>query len=91
MPAALDATARCGSQGQLARPSAAETLSANPDDTALTWISIGRAWLEREEPDWAHACLENAAAAPENDAVHHELGFSWHRKNWLGQAQPSGG
>ncbi|MEC8972640.1 MAG: tetratricopeptide repeat protein, partial [Verrucomicrobiota bacterium] len=65
----------------------AETLSANPDDTALTWISIGRAWLEQEEPDWAHACLENAAAAaPENDAVHHELGLSWHRKNGLNQA-----
>ena len=65
----------------------AETLSANPDDTALTWISIGRAWLEQEEPDWAHACLENAAAAaPENDAVHHELGLSWHRKNGLSQA-----
>jgi len=65
----------------------AETLLDNPNDTALAWVSIGRAWLEREEPDWAHACLENAAAAaPENDAVHHELGLSWHRKNEPGQS-----
>ncbi|MEE2948152.1 MAG: tetratricopeptide repeat protein [Verrucomicrobiota bacterium] len=64
-----------------------ETLSDNPNDTALTWISIGRTWLDRNQPDWAHACFVNAAAAaPENDSMYHELGLSWHRKNEPGQA-----
>jgi hypothetical protein len=65
----------------------AETLSGNPNDSALAWVSIGRAWLDRNQPDWAHACFVNAAAAaPENDSIHHELGLSWHRKNEPGQA-----
>ena len=65
----------------------AESLSGNPNDTALTWVSIGRTWLEREQPEWAHACFVNAAAAaPDNDEMHHELGLSWHRKNEPGQA-----
>ena len=65
----------------------AETLSDNANDTALAWVSIGRAWLDRDQPEWAHACFVNAAAAaPENDGMHHELGMSWHRKNEPGQA-----
>ena len=65
----------------------AETLSDNPHDTAFACVSIGRAWLDRDLPAWAHACFLNAAAAaPKNEESHHELGLSWHRKNEARQA-----
>ncbi len=41
----------------------AETLSNNANDTALAWVSLGRACLHREQPEWAHACFVTAAAA----------------------------
>jgi len=64
-----------------------ETLSGNPNDTALAWVSIGRAWLDLNQPEWAHTCFVNAArAAPENDDIYHELGQSWYRKNEPRQA-----
>jgi len=68
----------------------AETVSANPNDTALAWVSIGQVWLDRDQPEWAHSCFEKATnIGPDIAMAHHKLGLSWHEKGDVGQAQKS--
>jgi Tfp pilus assembly protein PilF len=68
----------------------AETVSANPNDTALAWVSIGQVWLDRDQPEWAHSCFEKATDTGPNIAMaHHQLGLSWLKKGDVGQAQKS--
>jgi Tfp pilus assembly protein PilF len=68
----------------------AETVSANPNDTALAWVSIGQVWLDRDQPEWAHSCFEKATdTGPDIAMAHHQLGLSWLKKADVGQAQKS--
>ena len=68
----------------------AETVSANPNDTALAWVSIGQVWLDRDQPEWAHSCFEKATdTGPDIAMAHHQLGLSWLKKGDVGQAQKS--
>ena len=68
----------------------AETVSTNPNDTALAWVSIGQAWLDRDQPEWAHSCFEKATdTGPDIAMANHQLGFSWLKKGDVGQAQKS--
>jgi len=68
----------------------AETVSANPNDTALAWVSIGQVWLDRDQPEWAHSCFEKGTATGPNIAMaHHQLGISWHKKDDVAKAQES--
>ena len=68
----------------------AETVSANPNDTALAWVSIGQVWLDRDQPEWAHSCFEKATdTGPDIAMAHHQLGLSWLKKGDVGQAKKS--
>ena len=68
----------------------AETVSANHNDTALAWISIGQVWLDRDQSEWAHSCFEKATdTGPDIAMAHHQLGLSWLKKGDVDQAQKS--
>ena len=68
----------------------AETVSANHNDTALAWISIGQVWLDRDQAEWAHSCFEKAIdTGPDIAMAHHQLGLSWLKNGNVEKAQKS--
>ena len=45
----------------------ANTISANPNDSAHAWERLGNAWSIADRPDWAHDCFTRATrAAPKS-------------------------
>ena len=68
----------------------AETISANANDTALAWVSIGQVWLDRDQPEWARSCFEKATSTgPDVAMAHHQLGLFHHQNGDIGQALKS--
>ena len=64
----------------------AETISANANDTALAWVSIGQVWLDRDQPEWARSCFEKATSTgPDVAMAHHQLGLFHHQNDDIGQ------
>ena len=66
----------------------ANTISANPNDSAHAWERLGNAWSIADRPDWAHDCFTRATrAAPKSAVAHYHLGVSFFGMGSIDEAE----